>query len=95
MPFQVSHPPSPVLLRGTQRPVPSHSSIIAHIPSVRVWHQNLPGFFCLLFDILPENLVALAPNERHEHNSNKQRESKQEDVDGNGVVMEGLVGCGV
>lgn len=39
--------------------------------------------------------MALAPDKRNEHNSHEQRKAKQDDVDGDGVVVERFVGRGV
>jgi hypothetical protein len=91
------HPPSPILLttRTRTRTVPIHSPII---PTIRIFparNKLLPSSFCLILDVLAQNLVAPPRHKRNKHDADQQRKTQQQDIDWHRVLLEQLVRCGV
>lgn len=92
--MQVLQPPSPTLLTWCRTPV-SDRAIASFAIAIRTRHHNFPCILSLLFNVLPENLVAPTPYKRNERDTDEKRETEEDDVDGYGIVMERLVCSGV
>jgi hypothetical protein len=89
-----SHPPPPILLRRTRRP-PNRAIISDPGTPLRTRHQHLSCLLGLVLDIISQNLVAAAPHKRNQRDADEQRGAQQNHVDGDGIVVEGFVCCGV
>lgn len=90
-------PSSSVLFacRWARASIPIHGTIVTDADLIGTWHEYFPRFLCLLFNVLTQDLMALPPDEGDQDDADQQRSAEQDDIDGDGVVLEHLVGCGV
>ena len=80
------HAPPPPLLLHIHAPIPTRT---------HARHERLPRRLRLILDILPVNAAALTPDEHDKRGANEEGQTEEDDVDGDGVVVKDLVGCGV
>lgn len=71
-----------------------HTPIVSYT-NICPWHQPLSRAFRLLLDVLPVDLVALLGNEAHQRQPNQECAGQQDDVYGDGIVVEGEMGRSV
>lgn len=84
----------PLVIAARSVAISCDSAVILHA-NTDSRHEPFCCLFRLFFDVLPHDLVTLLKDESDERHTNKQCQSKQDNVYRNRVVLEDLVRRGV